>query len=441
MKKLKNIINQLNCYIVGGAVRDKLMNIKVNDIDYVVENSTHEEMISLGFKQVGAGFPVYLWKENNNTFEFALCRQEKKTSSGYNGFEMNTKNVSLEDDLMRRDLTINSIAMTKNGEYIDPFNGRKDIENKILRHTSEAFAEDPIRVLRLARFSAKYPDFIIAEETMQLAKTLKLELLKEPKERVLLELRKAFKTDQPSRFFLVLKELNMLEVIPYINQYVGLNQDPKHHGEGDVFNHVLYALDKSPKDELIRLAILYHDFGKIFTKKGMTYHGHDSLDILEKVDLKKQLKITKKEERLIHQAIYLHHRFRDVHKFTKKGIFRFMKSSLFPRDLIELSNILKIIEADSNGRLISTIERSLTDDEFIELLNGSKIKGFILGEEVNFSLFVYHLKFFEELINIKREKLIIPLNSSIQDIHNIERITWYFKINKELKKLQDNING
>lgn len=436
--KLKEVVAQLDCYIVGGAVRDLIMGEKPNDIDYVVANSDHEEMISLGFKQVGANFPVYLWTESDTSVEFALCRQERKVSSGYHGFETNSDNVSLEEDLVRRDLTINSIAMDHKGTYIDPFNGQEDIKNKILRHTSDAFADDPVRVLRLARFAARYPDFSIAEETMILAKTLKSELLKEPKERVSLELKKALKTDRPSRFFMVLKELDMLEVIPYVDKFIGLVQNPKHHGEGDVFNHVMYALDRAPVD--VRLAVLYHDVGKITTKEGFTYRGHDSVCNQDTVkDIKAGLKLTNKDERLINQVIAFHHKFRDIHTFGKGGVYRLITDRLFPRDLVELVNVCQAIDADSHGRLISTIDRCVTQEEFERLLNGERIDGFIFGEDLHDSILAYHLNFFNEILFLKKTKLEFPENATIQMMDDVKRNTYYKRINVLLKELNDKI--
>lgn len=437
--KLKEVVAQLDCYIVGGAVRDLIMGEKPNDIDYVVANSNHEEMILLGFKQVGANFPVYLWNESGQNIEFALCRQERKVSSGYHGFETNSDDVSLEEDLVRRDLTINSIAIDHKGTYIDPFNGQEDIKNKILRHTSDAFADDAVRVLRLARFAAKYYEFTIAEETMAFAKTLKQELLETPKERILLELRKALKTERPSRFFMVLKELDMLEVIPHVDKFIGLVQNPKHHGEGDVFNHVMYALDKAPVD--VRLAVLYHDIGKIVTKDGFTYRGHDDANQDMIKDVKSGLKLTNKDERLIKQVIAFHHKFRDIHTFGKRGVYRLITDRLFPRDLVELINVCQAIDADSHGRLISTIDRCVTETEFENLLNGESIDGFIDGEDAHNSILVHHLHFFNEILFLKKTKLEFPENATIQIMDDVKRHTYYKRIDELLNELNEKIRA
>ena len=186
----------MKIYKVGGAVRDQIMGAKPNDSDWVVVGSTPEEMKSLGYKQVGADFPVFLHPKTNE--EYALARTEKKTGKGYSGFSVQyEKNISLEEDLLRRDLTINSIAMSESGQIIDPYNGVKDIKNKILRHTSEAFYEDPLRALRLARFKTKFSDFSIHEETAAVLSKILLsgEITYLTKERVLQEMKKGFEID------------------------------------------------------------------------------------------------------------------------------------------------------------------------------------------------------------------------------------------------------
>ena len=161
----------MKIYTVGGAVRDKVMGRPVHDVDYVVVGSTVEEMLSLGFKPVGKDFPVFLHPETKQ--EYALARTERKVAPGYKGFVFHASpDVTLEEDLLRRDLTINAMAMSEEGELIDPFGGKRDIEEKVLRHVSTAFSEDPVRILRLARFAARYTDFSVAPETMELMKNM-----------------------------------------------------------------------------------------------------------------------------------------------------------------------------------------------------------------------------------------------------------------------------
>lgn len=199
-------------YLVGGAVRDHLLGIPSKDRDYVVVGATDEWMISKGFQKVGADFPVYLHPDTG--CEYALARQERKTGAGYLGFETRfDPSITLEDDLIRRDLTINAMAMSENMQIIDPYNGVKDLQAKTLRHTSDAFAEDPLRVLRLARFAARYTDFTVAVETIALCKVIvergELETL--PKERIWTELWKGFNEKQPYRMIEVLESTGALQ--------------------------------------------------------------------------------------------------------------------------------------------------------------------------------------------------------------------------------------
>lgn len=204
----------MEIYTVGGAVRDKLLGLEPKDIDYVVVGATEDDMLSLGFSKVGADFPVFLHPRTND--EYALARTERKVKAGYHGFEVNFGvDVKLEDDLIRRDLTINSIAMDINGNIFDPWGGMQDLNDKILRHTSVAFAEDPVRVLRLARFAARYPSFTIAEETLDLihlmVKSGELDSL--VPERVWAEFAKGLMDTSPWKMVKVLHDTGALEVI------------------------------------------------------------------------------------------------------------------------------------------------------------------------------------------------------------------------------------
>lgn len=213
-------------YLVGGAVRDHLLGIESKDRDYVVVGSSPTEMIAAGFTQVGASFPVFLHPETND--EYALARTERKTGPGYHGFDtVFDSSVTLEDDLLRRDLTINAMAMTENFQIIDPFHGIEDLEEGILRHTSEAFADDPLRVLRLARFAARY-QFRVAPETMELSQKLVQsgELSTLPRERIWTELYKGFSEKDPGLMLKVLKYAGALDVVPFFD-YFGTDFDFK----------------------------------------------------------------------------------------------------------------------------------------------------------------------------------------------------------------------
>lgn len=206
-------------YLVGGAVRDKVLGREVNDLDYVVVGGSPEWMEERGFKKVGKDFPVYLHPETG--YEYALARQERKSGKGYHGFEVKyDSSVTLEDDLMRRDLTINAMAYDEEtGRIIDPFGGMDDLRSKVLRHTSDAFAEDPLRVLRLARFAARY-SFTVAPETVRLAKKIVPELAHIPKPRIWTELSKGLKEPNPMKMVNVLQDVGAAEKKP-VSEYIG----------------------------------------------------------------------------------------------------------------------------------------------------------------------------------------------------------------------------
>jgi tRNA nucleotidyltransferase (CCA-adding enzyme) len=229
----------MQVYLVGGAVRDKLLGIKNTDKDYVVVGSTPQEMLSLGYKQVGKDFPVFLHPKTHE--EYALARIERKQGQGYKGFEFETKNVSLKEDLSRRDLTINSMAMDENGELIDYFGGEEDLQMGLLRHTSKAFIEDPVRVLRIARFSAKFKPFgfKVAHSTFKLLKHMveNGEVDNLVSERVFTELNKALTYPTPSAFFKVLATCGAYEKIFKVT--ITKNMDNTHHNAFAFLDNIL----------------------------------------------------------------------------------------------------------------------------------------------------------------------------------------------------------
>ncbi|MBT4836964.1 MAG: multifunctional CCA addition/repair protein [Methylococcales bacterium] len=264
----------MEIYLVGGAVRDKLLNIPVKDRDWVVVGSTPDEMLKLGYLQVGKDFPVFLHPQTKE--EYALARTEKKSGHGYHGFTCNTdKNISLLDDLTRRDLTINAIAESTDGQLIDPFNGISDIKNGLLRHISPAFKEDPVRILRTARFAARFSKFgfNIAHETHHLMKSMvqNNEVDHLVPERIWAELSKALEEQSPSQFFRSLESCGALDrIIPEISQLFTTPQSHQHHPEGDAGTHTLMVLDLARQlsdDKTICFAALCHDLGKGITAK------------------------------------------------------------------------------------------------------------------------------------------------------------------------------
>ena len=236
----------MEIYIVGGAVRDELLGLPVKEKDWVVVGSTPEEMKTLGFQQVGKDFPVFLHPETHE--EYALARTERKTGRGYTQFTCYAApDVTLEEDLKRRDLTINAMAKTPDGVLIDPYGGQKDLKNKLLRHTSDAFTEDPVRILRIARFAARYADlgFKVADETMPLLRKIvemgEVDAL--VPERVWQEVASALCEKNPEIFFTVLKDCGALKVIfPELDQLFGVPNPPKWHPEIDTGIHTLLVL-------------------------------------------------------------------------------------------------------------------------------------------------------------------------------------------------------
>lgn len=267
-------------YLVGGAVRNKFLNLEIHDEDYCVCGLTEEEFIKLfpNAKPRGKAFKVF----DLDGKEFALARKDVKKGLGHKDFEIQSNpNITIEEDLYRRDITINSIAenvLTK--EIIDPFNGIKDIQNKIIRATSLSFKDDPLRVYRVARFASQL-EFNVDVETIKLMKSMKSELSTLSKERVFEELKKALATDKPSIFFEVLRKADVLDAhFKEINDLIGVLQPEKYHPEGDAYNHTMLVLDyvsQNTKDLSIRFSALVHDLGKGLTPKEEYPHhyGHE----------------------------------------------------------------------------------------------------------------------------------------------------------------------
>ena len=269
---MKAIATDMETYLVGGAVRDQLLGLPVHERDWVVTGATPEQMIANGYTPVGKDFPVFLHPETHE--EYALARTERKTARGYHGFVFHTDAaVTLEQDLYRRDLTINAIAKNQQGQLFDPYNGQQDLQKKILRHVSPAFAEDPVRILRLARFAARFHHlgFRIADETLTLMQTMVAqgEVSTLTAERVWRECERALGEKNPQIFFAVLRQCNALAIIfPEVDALFGVPQAPQHHPEIDTGIHTLMALEQCAKltnSTLARFATLCHDLGKALT--------------------------------------------------------------------------------------------------------------------------------------------------------------------------------
>lgn len=278
----------MKTYLVGGAVRDRLLSYPHVERDWVVVGATSEEMLAAGFKPVGKDFPVFLHPSTQE--EYALARQERKTAPGYTGFEFNTGNqVTLEEDLLRRDLTINAMAMDNNGKVIDPYGGQADIKSRQLRHVSHAFTEDPVRVLRVARFAARYAHlgFTIAAETLALMRAMvaagETDYL--VAERVWKEFARALGEKSPGVFIETLRSCGVLErLMPELNALFGVPQPERYHPEVDTGQHALLALSRAAElseDCEVRFASLIHDLGKGATPQEQwpSHHGHEETGV------------------------------------------------------------------------------------------------------------------------------------------------------------------
>ena len=276
----------MKTYIVGGAVRDRLLGLPVVDRDYVVVGATPEQMLAQGFQPVGKDFPVFLHPQTHA--EYALARTERKSGKGYKGFTVYAApEVTLEEDLLRRDLTINAIAESETGELIDPYGGQRDLDARVFRHVGAAFAEDPVRILRVARFAARFTEFSIAPETQTLMREMvdagEVDAL--VPERVWQEVARGLMEVRPSRMFQVLRGCGALaRLFPEIDRLFGVPQPPEHHPEVDTGVHVMLVVDWAAQQGLslpVRFAALTHDLGKGVTPPELwpRHHGHEAKSV------------------------------------------------------------------------------------------------------------------------------------------------------------------
>jgi tRNA nucleotidyltransferase (CCA-adding enzyme) len=288
----------MQAYVVGGAVRDELLGLPVQDHDWVVVGATPEDMVAQGFRPVGKDFPVFLHPETQE--EYALARTERKTAPGYHGFVFHTSpDVKLEDDLIRRDLTINAMARAADGTIVDPYGGQKDLADRVFRHVSEAFAEDPVRILRLARFAARFPEFKVADTTLALMRKMvedgEVDAL--VPERVWQELSRGLMEQKPSRMFDVLRDCGALaRILPELDALWGVPQPPLHHPEVDTGVHMMLVIDYAAErgfDLPVRFAALMHDLGKGRTPEEHwpKHHGHEGMGPRLINELSKRLRV------------------------------------------------------------------------------------------------------------------------------------------------------
>ncbi|MCG7532343.1 multifunctional CCA addition/repair protein [Psychrobium sp. MM17-31] len=350
----------MEIYLVGGAVRDKLLNIEVKDHDWVVVGATPEQMLTQGFQQVGKDFPVFLHPKTKE--EHALARTERKSGSGYTGFTVySAPDVTLEDDLIRRDLTINAIAQDEQGELFDPHGGQADLDNRILRHVSPAFSEDPLRVLRVARFAARFAHlgFTVHASTIELMRELANsgELDHLTCERVWQETSRALDSQSPQVFFEVLRACDALAVLfPELDNLYGVPNPAKWHPEIDSGIHTMMVLQKAGElttDSEVRFAALIHDLGKAVTppEKWPSHHGHGQLGLplIEQLCLRLRVPNTYKDLALMvsdhHCKI---HRMDEMRKDTIVKLFDKTDAWRKPQ---RFEQFLLACEADARGRL------------------------------------------------------------------------------------------
>ena len=358
----------MQVFVVGGAVRDALMGLPVNDRDWVVVGGTPEAMTAQDFVPVGKDFPVFLHPQTRE--EYALARTERKTARGYKSFAVQAApDVSLEEDLARRDLTVNAMAVpeklahqppsTWTGQIVDPYGGQGDLQAKVLRHVTEAFAEDPVRILRLARFAARFADFSVASDTMALMRQMVEdgEVDHLVPERVWQELAKGLMSERPSRMFEVLRSCGALKVLlPELDRLWGVPQRAEYHPEVDTGVHMMLVMDMTARLNMpvaVRVACLMHDLGKGNTPADVLprHIGHESrsVKLLQKVcerlrvptDCKELAEVVAREHGNIHRSAAL----------GPEALMRLLDRCDAIRQPERFARVLQACECDARGRL------------------------------------------------------------------------------------------
>lgn len=349
----------MKTYLVGGAVRDRLLGIPVGERDYVVVGATPGELESAGYRRVGRNFPVFLHPASGE--EYALARTETKTGPGYHGFAVRfDPSVTLEDDLRRRDLTVNAMAEEADGSVIDPWGGRRDLEQRVLRHVSDAFREDPVRVLRVARFAARFHDrgFTIAPETRSLLEEMVRagEVSALVPERVWQETDSALSEAHPEVFFQVLRDCGALAVIyPEVDALFGVPQPERWHPEIDTGVHVLMALRQSARlghSTPVRFAVLVHDLGKGLTPAAdlPRHPGHEERSVQLVRGLADRLGVPNRYRDLALGVARYHGLFHRVAELRPATVLKLFEGLDVFRRPARLGEFLDACEADARGR-------------------------------------------------------------------------------------------
>ena len=348
----------MRVYAVGGAVRDELLGLPVQDRDWVVVGATPAEMQARGFRPVGKDFPVFLHPRTQE--EYALARTERKTAPGYTGFAFHADaDVTLEDDLARRDLTINAVAKSEAGDYIDPYGGRDDLAAKVLRHVSPAFAEDPVRILRVARFAARFHDFTVAAETVALMRGMVAggEVDHLVPERVWQELARGLMEAKPARMFETLRACGALvRLLPELDALWGVPQRADYHPEIDTGAHMMMVMDMAARLALplpARFAALTHDLGKALTPPDILprHLGHEAFSVTLLTPLCERLRVPTDCRDVALLAAKFHGDIHKVMELRPATIVKILERCDAPRRPQRFAQVLGACEADYRGRL------------------------------------------------------------------------------------------
>jgi tRNA nucleotidyltransferase (CCA-adding enzyme) len=349
----------MQVYLVGGAVRDSLLGLPVRERDWVVVGATRDELLRQNYREVGKDFPVFLHPSTHE--EYALARLERKVAPGYRGFEFQFgPEVTLEQDLSRRDLTINAIAKCADGTLIDPYGGQADLATRTLRHVSQSFIEDPVRVLRVARFAARFAPmgFVVAPETLKLMRAIveRGELDALVAERVWQETEKALASADPGAFFRVLRDCGALKVIfPEIDALFGVPQPAKWHPEIDTGVHTLMVLEQAARlstESAVRFAALVHDLGKGVTPPSLwpTHHGHEEKSVALIDALATRLRIPTAHRDLAVLVARYHGNVHRAFELRAQTVLEFLEKSDAFRRPERFAQVLLACEADTRGR-------------------------------------------------------------------------------------------
>ncbi len=349
----------LDCYLVGGAVRDELLGLPVKDRDWVVVGATPEKMLDLGFTPIGKDFPVFLHPHSKE--EYALARTERKSGRGYKGFIVYaSEEVTLEQDLMRRDLTINAIAKDRSGKLIDPYHGQADIKHRTLRHVSDAFREDPLRILRTARFAARFHHlgFSVHDDTLKLMQQMTRagELDALVAERVWQELSTALQSNTPSIFFTTLRQCGALkQILPELDALFGIPQTLHYHPEIDTGVHVMMVVDRAralTNDPEVLYAALTHDLGKALTPKSKwpSHPGHEAAGVPLVKAMSARLKTPTETARLAEIMSDQHLNMHRLDELRPQTILKMLKKLDAFRKPQRVEKFALACQADSQGR-------------------------------------------------------------------------------------------